>query len=109
MKVIGGIAVFFGVIVLILGLTWLSTGNDFFLYKYWAPKQANVQREVFINTNSYIQGKDSQLTTLCFQYQTADAGHKPALATYIRGEASSVDMTKLSPNVQTCVNSIGSF
>lgn len=44
----------FGLVVVgfvgLFGLTWLVQGNDFFLYKTFAPKYADVQREVFEQT-----------------------------------------------------------
>ena len=47
--------------VAIIGLTWIIQGNDFFFYKFWAPKYENVKREVFENTQSYTQGVKQEL------------------------------------------------
>jgi hypothetical protein len=94
----------FGVLLLILGLSWVFTGNDFFLYKYWAPKQENVRRQVFENTQSYVQGKIQNLEQQCFAYQSADGAQKKALAGEIRNEASTIDLGKLPTDEQSCVS-----
>ena len=77
------VAWFLFAIVVILGLTWLVQGNEFFLYKFWAPKQEAVRREVFENTKSYNQGMIQELQNMQFQYVQADAAHKAALASII--------------------------
>ena len=59
---------FICLIVLILALSWLFAGNEFFLYKFFAPKQAVVEREVFINTPSYILGINQQIQNEMFSY-----------------------------------------
>lgn len=38
------VAVILGVLLVILGLTWLFQGNDFFMYKVFAPRQEAVRR-----------------------------------------------------------------
>jgi len=89
------------VIALLFGLSWAVEGNDFFLYKYFAPKRANVEREVFVNTNSYIQGKTDYLSRLRLEYQTSkDPDQKAALRTLIITEASNVDNSKLPVDLQ---------
>lgn len=87
-------------LVAIIGIGWIGAGNDFLLYKFWAPKQENVRREVFENTQSYVDGKKEYLSQLRFQYQTADEGHKAALRTLILSEASSVDNSKLPDDLR---------
>jgi hypothetical protein len=44
-------------LVVSYGIGFLATGGDLVIYRFWAPKYANAQREVFVNTNSYVQGK----------------------------------------------------
>lgn len=66
------------------GLTWIVQGNDFFLYKFWAPKMEGVRREVYVNTPSYVLGKIQDLQDLQRDYMKApDAEHKKALASMI--------------------------
>lgn len=102
---IAGITI--GALVAILALSWIFTGNDFFLYKYFAPKQENVRRQVFVNTDSFVEGKISSLSQERLAYESADAGaQKRALRTMILSEAAQVDNHKLPLDMQTFINSL---
>ena len=93
-------------VLLAYGVGFLATGGDLAIYKFWAPKRANAEREVFVHTNSYIQGKTDYIGRLRYEYQTADEGHKAALKSLILSEASTVDNTLLPPDTQTFLNSL---
>jgi hypothetical protein len=62
---------------------WIIEGNDFFMYKFFAPKYANMQREVFENTKSYKQGTIQDLENERIQYYKSDNDHKDALSSII--------------------------
>jgi hypothetical protein len=79
-------------VVLGLGLDWLSAGENFFLYKYWAPKNAAVQRQVFEQTPSYVKGMVQELSNMQFQYEQADDSHKAALADLILHRAAGFNL-----------------
>jgi hypothetical protein len=81
--------------ILLYGLGFMATGGDLAIYRFWAPKRANAEREVFVNTNSYIQGKVSHLTQLRLDYEQADGAQKATLRTVILTEAAQVDNSKL--------------
>lgn len=91
------------IVVVLLGLSWAVEGNDFFLYKFFAPKQENVRREVFENTQSYTQGKIQNIGQECFAYHSTDGAQKAALAAEIRNEAATIDINKLPADEQACV------
>ena len=84
-----------GSLVAVLALGWLFTGNDFFLYKYFAPKYEGVRRQVFEQTKSYNQGMIQELDNMRFQYLQADTNHQDALASIILHRAADYDMTLL--------------
>lgn len=84
-----------GVIILILALSWIAAGNDFFLYKFFAPKTEQVRREVFEQTKSYNQGMVQQIRGYMAQYATADSSQKDALASVIIHETADYDESKL--------------
>lgn len=71
------------IMILLYGLGFLATGGDLAIYKFWAPKQEQVRREVFEQTKSYNQGMIQELQNMQFQYVQADKAHKDALATLI--------------------------
>lgn len=95
-------AIFAVVVLLILfyGIGFLATGGDLAIYRFWAPKRANAERQVFEQTQSYVQGKTEYLTRLRFQYQNATGQQKEALRQLILSEASTVDNNKLPVDLQ---------
>ena len=97
MKIAFGIL---GVIVFVLVLSWIATGNDFFLYKYFAPKQEQVRREVFEQTKSYNQGAVQQIRGYMAQYAVADSSQRDALASVIIHETADYDEAKLPQDCQ---------
>lgn len=96
----------FVLMVIMYGLGFLVTGGDLAIYRFWAPKQANAQREVFMNSNSYVQGKIIYLSRLREEYQTSDDNHKRALQGLILSEASTVDNNKLPPDLSLFIQSL---
>jgi hypothetical protein len=79
------------------GLTWIVQGNEFFLYKVFAPAQENVRRQVFENTKSFNQGMVQELQNMQFEYVKADKEHKQALASVILHRAADFPEDKM-PN-----------
>ena len=71
-------------IILALGMSWLVTGNDFFLYKVFAPKRAQVGREVFEQSKSYRQGVIQEVRNHQLEYiREKDPDAKKAIANVI--------------------------
>ena len=104
--------IFLAVILLVVlggGITFVASGVGLANYKFWAPKQENARREVFVNTNGYIQGKTDYLSRLRFEYQTADEGHRAALKSLILSEAANVDNDKLPADLHEFINSLKGF
>lgn len=87
--VIGLILAFF---VMMFGLTWLAQGNDFFMYKVFAPKYEAVRRDTFEQSKAYNQGMVQELQNMQFQYVQADADGKAALADVILHRAADYNM-----------------
>jgi hypothetical protein len=88
-------------------LGFLMTGGDLAIYKFWAPKQENAKRQVFENTQSYVEGKITYISRLRAQYTTAEEGpQKTALKQLIIDEASTVDNSKFPPDLQMFVQSL---
>lgn len=87
--VAGGI----GLLVVMFGMTWLVEGNDFFLYKYFAPRQEQVRRQVFETTRSFNQGMIQELENMQFEYdKTTDPTAKDSLAQIILHRASGYNL-----------------
>jgi hypothetical protein len=99
--------VIIALIVISYGIGFLATGGDLAIYRFWAPKRANAEREVFVNTNAYIQGKTDYLSRLRLEYTTSkDEDQKAALNTLILTEASNVDNSKLPIDLQGFIQSL---
>jgi hypothetical protein len=97
------------VIVLLLGIGvigFLATGADLASYQFWAPKRENAKREVFRNTQSYVDGKAEYLSSLEFEYESATGDKKEALRRLILSESRTIDPAKLPADLQSFINSI---
>lgn len=80
MKTVAGVI---GVIVAVLALAWIVQGNDFFMYKVFAPKYEQQRREVFEQSRAFNQGMVQELENMQFEYEKAAPEHKEALASVI--------------------------
>lgn len=84
-------ALIVGSMLLILGAAWIAQGNDFFLYRFFAPKYEDTRREVFEHSKAFRQGAVQELENMRFEYVSADAKHKDALASIILHRAADYD------------------
>lgn len=85
--------------VFALTMAWAIQGNDFFLYKVFAPKYEQTRREVFEQTKSYTQGMIQELSNMRFEYVKASPEHQAALASVILRRAADFDETRLPPDL----------
>lgn len=92
--------------VFILGLTWVIQGNDFFLYKFFAPRQEAVRREVFEQTKSYQQGQIQELQNMQFEYVKASPEHQAALASIILHRAADFPEDKMPADLRTFIRDL---
>ncbi len=81
----------FAVLLLVCGLGWLAEGNQFFLYRYFAPRYEDTRREVFEHSKAYRQGMVQELQNMQFQYARAGKTQREALASIILHRAADVD------------------
>lgn len=87
------------VIIGILGLGWVATGNDFFLYKYFAPKYEQVRRETFEESKAYRQGMIQELQNMQLEYVKATPEQKQVLASVILHRIADFDEKALPPDL----------
>ncbi len=93
--IFAAIAAFFGFFFVIFLIGWMVEGNNFFMYKFFAPKREAVRREVFEQTKSYNQGMIQELDNMRMEYIQADTNHQTAMASIILHRAADYDMTIL--------------
>lgn len=83
-------------IVAIFALAWIVQGNNFFMYKYFAPKYEDARREVFENTQSYVEGKKQDLIKYRLEYmKSKDPVEKSAIKMTIVQAFANFDENKL--------------
>jgi hypothetical protein len=91
-----------------LGLIWILLGNGFFMYKVFAPKYADAQRNVFENSQSYVQGKADYLLSLQHDYEDATVGtpHRAGIRRMILEQAATVDNSKLPSDLRSFIGDL---
>lgn len=100
-----GICIF----VVILLLPWVFMGNDYFLYKFFAPKKAAVEREVFTNTQSYNQGMIQELQNMQFEYaKVTDKEAKAAMRGVILHRAADFPVDRMPADLNMFISKLKS-
>lgn len=90
-------------LVAVVFLGWGLTYNDFAMYRYFAPKQEAVRRQVFEQTKSYNQGMIQELQNMQFQYEQADPKHRAALADLILHRSADYNVDLLPPDLRSFI------
>lgn len=89
------------VVIAALLVLWAFQGNDFFMYKFFAPRYEAARRTVFEETPSYVQGKQQFLTRLHHEWVTSDSqNHRDATCALARHEASTLKPEYLPNNLK---------
>ena len=102
-KAIGAL---FGVFITVYIIGFFITGGNLAIYKFWAPKFEDARREVFEQTQSYVQGKNTYISRLRLQYEAAEGNQKEALRRTILAEAETIDAENLTPTNRSFVGSL---
>jgi hypothetical protein len=93
-------------LVVLCGVTWAVQGNDFFLYRAFAPKYEAVRRQTFEQTKSYNQGMIQELQNMEFAYVKADSAHKAALADIILHRAADFPEDKMPSDLRSFLSTL---
>ncbi|MBP2653332.1 MAG: hypothetical protein H6Q73_901 [Firmicutes bacterium] len=94
------------VLFVICCITWVIQGNDFFLYKTFAPAQEQVRRETFEQSKAYNQGMIQELQNMQFEYIKATDSQKDALAAIILHRAADYDMDNLPTDLRQFIQKL---
>lgn len=96
-----------GTLAVAFVINFASTGSDLAVYRFWAPKQENAKTQVFHQAQGYIDGKQEYISRLRLEYERAtDSTTRAALKEEILSEASTVDVSQLSPDLQTFISGL---
>lgn len=91
------------IVAAILGITWIAQGNDFLLYRFFAPRTEQVRRETFEQSKAYRQGNVQELQNMQFEYAKATSDQKAALASVILHRAADFDEAAMPADLRSFV------
>jgi len=100
---------FFAIISFLLSivlLSWFFQGNDFFMYKLFAPKYEQVRRETFEQTKSYNQGMIQEIQNMQFDYIKAEPSQKLALASIILHRSADFPIDNMPLDLRNFINEL---
>ena len=95
------IGILFG--ALIFGLQYLSILN----FGFFAPKIEAVKRQVFVNTPSFILGKEQEIAKYRGEYLMGDEDKKAIIKSVLSQTLAGVDRTQLSPQSNLFIDQLG--
>lgn len=96
-----GIGIGIMILGLLFGLAFATGLFDLEMFKFFAPKYANVEREVFENTKSYLHGVQQDLGKYYHEYQKATGSEREAIRATIQMRFAEVDANKIqNPQVR---------
>lgn len=84
-----------GVIVGLFVLVFAANEFEIFGTRFWGVRKENARREVFEQTQSYVEGKRQELVKLHHEWVTADSADKKVIEAVVRQSFANFDETKL--------------
>lgn len=87
-------------VTMILGLVWISQGNDFFMYKVFAPKMEEVRRKTFEESKAFNDGMIQDLSRDQIEFIHSTPVQQHVMASTILHQYAGFDESKLPPNLQ---------
>ena len=94
------------VVIIGLGLAWIVQGNDFFMYRYFAPKQEQVRREVFEQSKAYNDGMIQELRTMQLDYIKGTKEQKDGMRSVILHKISGYPEDNLPSDLKQFVHEL---
>lgn len=93
--------------LLILALSFVGNVVGLWSLEFFGTKRADIERKIFDNTKSQVQGTIQSLSTYRLEYKTADEGHKLALREMILLEYNAFSRKDLLPyNLKAFIESL---
>lgn len=110
MKILSVVFAVIGILFIVGLVAFAFQGTDFFMYKFWAPKYAGVQRDVFENTPSYVRGNIQELNNRIMEYDRCKAQGKDKeaamLGTNILQYASGLNQEQFPQDIKDSLSKI---
>jgi hypothetical protein len=87
---------------------WVAQGNQFFLYKVFAPQYEAVRRDVMLESRAYSEATTREFNRLRLQYvQAKTEDEKAAIRAMALHEAAAFDKSRLPVDLQSFLTQIG--
>lgn len=94
MKVAG---IIIGCLILIIGLDFAGKALGLWEYSFFGTKQANIERQIFKGSQSYVDGSINKLSDLKMQYDTSkDPQNKAIIANTVKDQYSNFNAENLN-------------
>lgn len=103
---IGGVFAAAGLFALIFLVGWAVEGNNFFIYKTFAPKYEQVRAKTFEESHAYNEGVAQDLSRAQKEYVQATPEQKRGLRSIILHRYSVYDSERLPPHLQTFLDDL---
>jgi len=96
-----------GVIIALFAIIFAANEFEIFGTKFWGVRKENARREVFEQTQSYVEGKRQEITKYRLEYQLEkDTVAKEAIRQTIITSFANFDVNKLSPDLIEFLNEL---
>lgn len=93
--------------ILLIIILYFSLGYlGIFGIKFWGVKRENARREVFEQSQSYVEAKRQSIVKYYDEYRNADSNEKIVIRKIVLQEFANFDLNKLSPQQLQWYNQI---
>ena len=92
-----------GFILFVFVVGWLFAGNDFFMYKFFVPKQEAVRREIVETSKSFNDGMLQELSQMQIDYAKGNNDTKNAISNLVTHRYSTYNDRNLSYDLKQFV------
>lgn len=93
-------------LLVMFGTTWVVEGNNFFIYKVFAPREEAVRRQVFEQSKAYNEGMAQELSQMQLDYIKANPEQKQALRSIILHRYARYNKDMLSTDLRSFLDSL---
>jgi hypothetical protein len=87
------------IIALLIGLSFATEMGNVWWQRFFGEKYENVERDVWENTNSRINGATQEINKRMIEFKSAGPGEREAIAQYLRGSYPDLDPNKINDPV----------
>ncbi len=95
-----------GFFLMALGITWVVQGNDFLLYRVFAPKAEAARRETFEQSKAYNDGMAQELRAMQIDYIKGTPDQKRAIGSVVLHRVAGVELGNMPSDVRAFVSDV---